>query len=185
MSRAEIIRQLRDYQDRWKNESEIAGRFMDFVASYPDCFERHLQAGHVTGSAWLVDRSSIRVLLTHHKKLDMWVQLGGHADGDSDVFRVAWREAAEESGLEGIVPVSRQIFDLDVHRIPARGAEPEHFHWDVRYAFRAMAGEAYRVSDESHALGWIEINALRSVTQEESMLRMARKWRAGSPAPGR
>ena len=61
----------------------------------------------------------------------------------------------------------------------ARGELPEHFHWDIRYAFRATDSEAYRVSDESHDLAWIEIGALRAVTQEESMLRMARKWRDG------
>ena len=176
MGREEIIQQLRVYQSRWKNESETAERFIDFVSTHPDCFERGLKSGHVTGSAWLVDRAGKRVLLTHHKKLNMWVQLGGHADGDPDVFRVARREALEESGLEGVVPVSDRIFDIDVHQIPARGDEPEHLHWDLRYAFRAAGNDAYRVSEESHDLAWIEIRSLESVTQEESMLRMARKW---------
>lgn len=184
MSREDVIRQLRDYQVRWKNESEAVARFIDFVASHPDCFERGLKTGHVTGSAWVVDRAGTRVLLTHHKKLNMWVQLGGHADGDSDVFRVARREAEEESGLESVVPVSGQIFDIDVHRIPARGDEPEHFHWDIRYAFRAAGSEAYAVSDESHDLAWIEIRDLPSVTREESMLRMARKWLAATGKRG-
>jgi 8-oxo-dGTP pyrophosphatase MutT (NUDIX family) len=146
------------------------------VAGHAECFERKLAIGHVTGSAWLVNRAGTHVLLTHHKKLDMWVQLGGHADGDADVFRVARREAQEESGLEAIEPVSAEIFDIDVHRIPARGTEPEHLHWDLRFAFRAAGGEAYRVSDESHDLAWIEIARLETVTGEESMLRMARKW---------
>ena len=179
MSRAAVIRQLRDYQVRWKNESKTVERFLAFLAAHPDGFERELKIGHVTGSAWVVDRAGTRVLLTHHKKLDMWVQLGGHADGDSDVFRVALREAEEESGLDSLSPVSRRIFDVDVHRIPARGEMPEHLHWDIRYAFRATGSEAYRVSGESHDLRWIEIESLGSVTQEESMLRMARKWRDG------
>ena len=180
MSRAEVLKQLRDYQLRWRSESEVCARFIDFVVNQPDCFERHLPIGHVTGSAWVVNRAGTHVLLTHHKKLNLWVQLGGHADGDADVFRVARREAEEESGLAGLVPVSKAIFDLDVHRIPARGNAPEHFHWDVRYAFRAMGGETYVVSAESHDLGWIEIASLSLVTQEESMLRMARKWVAVS-----
>lgn len=185
MGREEIIRQLRDYQARWKNEAETAERFIDFVSANPDCFGRGLKVGHVTGSAWLVDRAGRRVLLTHHRKLNMWVQLGGHADGDPDVFRVARREAAEESGLEDIAPVCARLFDIDVHRIPARRDEPAHLHWDLRYAFRAAGSEAYRVSDESHDLAWIEIEALKSVTQEESMLRMADKWLAHSSARGR
>lgn len=183
MSRNDIIRQLREYRSRWANESETVERFIGFVFSHPDCFERQLPIGHVTGSAWVVNRAGTHVLLTHHKKLNMWVQLGGHADGDSNVFRVARREAKEESGLEGLVAVFDHIFDVDVHRIPARGDVPEHFHWDLRYAFRATGSEAYRVSEESHALAWVEIQSLPAVTQEESMLRMAAKWLARPPSP--
>ncbi len=173
----EVIRQLREYRSRWENEAETVDRFIDFVAAHPDCFERHLRIGHVTGSAWVVNRAGTHVLLTHHKKLGMWVQLGGHADGDADVFRVARREAEEESGLEGLVPVDGRIFDVDVHRIPGRGEVPEHLHWDIRYAFRATGSEMYRVGDESHDLAWVDIPSMKSVTEEESMLRMAAKWR--------
>lgn len=179
MSRAGVIRQLRDYRARWKNEAETVARFIAFLAAHPDGFARELKIGHVTGSAWVVNRAGTHVLLTHHKKLNLWVQLGGHADGDSDVFRVARREAEEESGLTDLEPVGKDIFDVDVHRIPARGELPEHFHWDIRYAFRATDSEAYRVSAESHDLAWIEIGALGALTQEESMLRMARKWQNG------
>ena len=176
MSREDVIRQLREYRARWAAESETVDRFIDFLVSHPDAFERELAIGHVTGSAWVVDAAGTRVLLTHHKKLGLWVQLGGHADGDTDVFRVARREAEEESGLTSLEPAGDGIFDVDVHRIPARPGEPEHFHWDIRYAFQAAGNESYRVSDESHDLRWIEIGSLESVTREESMLRMARKW---------
>ena len=181
MDRADLIRALRAYGARWPAEAETVRRFVDFLETHPDAFARSLACGHVTGSAWLVDRAGARVLLTHHKKLGIWVQLGGHADGDADVFRVARREAEEESGLADLAPVAADIFDVDVHEIPARGAEPAHLHWDVRYAFRATGREAFRVSDESHALAWIDVAALETVTREESMLRMARKWRAAPP----
>ena len=176
--RESVIRQLREYRTRWENEAGVVARFIDFVATHPDCFERGLKVGHVTGSAWVVNRAGTHVLLTHHKKLGMWVQLGGHADGDSDVFRVARREAEEESGLADLVPVENRIFDVDVHRIPARGEAPEHFHWDIRHAFRAAGSETYRVGEESHDLAWIEIRSLGAVTSEPSMLRMAAKWAA-------
>ena len=180
MGREELLRQLHEYRTRWADEAATVDRFVAFVASHADCFARTLAVGHVTGSAWVVDRTGRRVLLTHHGKLDMWVQLGGHADGDADTFRVALREAEEESGLTGREPVAAGIFDVDVHRIPARGAEPEHFHWDVRYALRALGGEDYRVSAESRDLAWVEIAELGALTREESMLRMARKWMAGA-----
>lgn len=171
-----LILQLMDYRNRWPDESEIATRFIEFLSANPDCFERSLQRGHVTGSAWLVDASGLHVLLTHHKKLNMWIQLGGHADGDGDILRVALREAREESGLSSIEPVSPKIFDIDVHQIPGRPDEPEHLHWDIRYALRATGKEECIPTDETHELRWVEIAHLNRLTQEESMLRMAVKW---------
>lgn len=187
MERKRLICDLQAYSGRWPAESATVARFIDFVAAHPACFERSLAIGHVTGSAWVVDRAGVRVLLTHHKKLNLWVQLGGHADGDGDVLRVARREAEEESGLTGLELVPGGIFDVDVHRIPPGREEPEHFHWDIRHAFRAATTEDFQVSAESHELRWVPIRNLAELTQEESMLRMARKWLARAarqPAAG-
>jgi 8-oxo-dGTP pyrophosphatase MutT (NUDIX family) len=106
----------------------------------------------------------------------MWIQLGGHADGDADVRHVAHREATEESGLVQLVPATEGLFDVDIHAIPARGDEPEHFHYDIRYAFRAMGSDRFTVTEESHDLAWIPVEDLSAYTDEISMHRMARKW---------
>ncbi len=177
MSREKLIGQLSDYLSRWGEEYETVQRFIDFVSSRSDCFERELSVGHVTGSAWVVNKECTHVLLTHHRKLNRWLQLGGHADGDSNTLHVALREVEEESGLERIQPIGDEIFDVDIHRIPARGHEAEHFHYDVRYAVQSLGDDHYKVSDESHDLGWIEIRNLDRVTDEVSMLRMAEKWK--------
>ena len=141
-----------------------------------DVFERSHTVGHFTGSAWLVSADESRVLLTHHRKLDRWLQLGGHADGDADLASVALREAGEESGLGGL-RVERDIFDLDRHRIPARGNEPEHWHYDVRFVVRTNDSEEFVVSDESHDLAWREIASLaEDGTADPSLRRMAGKW---------
>lgn len=150
-------------------------RLRCFVAEYPNCFERSLLIGHVTASAWIWDLERRHVLLTHHGKLDKWLQLGGHADGDPDVLRVALREAQEESGLEGIRPVSEEIFDVDVHPIPARGSEPEHFHYDVRFLLEADRSEVLQITSESKALAWVEVERIRELTSEDSILRMLAK----------
>ncbi len=178
MHRNELIRKLRDYQTEWENESDTVERFIEFVSTNEDCFERKLKESHITGSAWVVSKDGRQVLLTHHKKLNRWFQLGGHADGNSDVLGVAIREAVEESGLERVRPISEKIFDIDIHKIPGRGQEPEHYHYDVRYILKVVGNEEYVVSDESHNLGWIEIEKLSELTEEESMRRMARKWKA-------
>ena len=154
----------------------MVGRYVDFVTNHSDCFQRSLSVGHVTGSAWLVNQAGSHVLLTHHRKLDIWVQLGGHADGHSDVFAVARQEAEEESGIKTFKAVSPAIFDLDIHLIPARKNDPEHYHYDARFAFQTTDSDQFSISDESHDLAWVEIARLGEKTQEDSMLRMADKW---------
>ena len=180
MQRQALVASIAEYGLRYPQEHITVARFAAFVAAQPRCFERSLLEGHVTGSAWLVHPDEQQVLLTHHRKLDIWVQLGGHADGDSDMLRVALREAQEESGLSNIAVVDPHIFDLDVHLIPARSNEPAHYHYDVRYALRVVGNSVtdtcFRVSSESKALAWSTINGLATLTSEASMLRMALKW---------
>ena len=177
MHRARLLELLHRYRPVDAEDAACLARFTAFVESQPGCFERSLQTGHVTGSAWIVNRDGSQVLLTHHRKLDIWVQPGGHADGDPDVAAVAAREALEETGLRGLVTRGSGIFDLDIHSIPARGETPAHEHFDARFAFQATTSEAFRVSAESHALAWVDLNDLEKVTREPSLLRMREKWR--------
>ena len=111
MHRRKLLDHLADYASRHPQESATTSRFIDFVADEPRCFERDCWRGHVTGSAWLMDPDEQALLLTHHRKLDIWVQLGGHSDGDPDTLAVACREAEEESGV-GVEVIGADIFDL-------------------------------------------------------------------------
>jgi 8-oxo-dGTP pyrophosphatase MutT (NUDIX family) len=147
-----------------------------FVRRHPDCFERSCVPGHLTGSAWLLDSAGQRVLLTHHRKLDRWIQLGGHADGQADLLAVALREAREESGIADIRPVSGEIFDLDVHEIPARPDEPAHLHFDIRFLLQVHGDNQFSVSDESHDLAWFTPDELILLDVDEAVRRMCRKW---------
>ena len=168
--------QLAAYAARWPGEAPTVARFAALLDDAEDPFARERLAGHFTASAWLVDRSGTRVLLTHHRKLDRWLQLGGHADGDRDFARVALTEAHEESGLDGLM-VEGDIFDLDAHDIPEHKGVPAHVHYDVRYVVRAGDNEAFVVSDESHALAWRAIASLvDDATADPSLRRMAGKW---------
>ena len=179
MHRRPLLDALDAYARRHPAELATVERFRTFVAAHEDCFERGLaDPGHVTGSAWIVSPEEDAVLLTHHRKLDLWIQLGGHADGHPDPLAVALREGLEESGLPSLLPVDAEVpFDLDIHVIPARRHEPEHEHFDVRYAFRAPQREIV-VSDESHDLAWVPIPDLPTYTRDAGVLRMAEKWRA-------
>jgi 8-oxo-dGTP pyrophosphatase MutT (NUDIX family) len=155
---------------------EVTAQFLQFVDTHPDCCERTCVPGHLTGSAWVVSADGRRTLLLHHRKLDRWLQPGGHADGDTDLARVALREAEEETGLRDLV-VEPAVFDLDRHAIPARGAEPEHWHYDVRFVVRATGSEDFAINEESNALAWREIAEVATDPHtDESVRRMARRW---------
>jgi 8-oxo-dGTP pyrophosphatase MutT (NUDIX family) len=170
---------FRDSLERYMLEhaaEEHATACMHFLNLAERPFDRESREGHFTGSAWLVDVTGERVLLTHHRTLQRWLQLGGHADGDSDLAAVALREACEESGLMGLV-VEPAIFDVDRHWIPERKGEAGHWHYDVRYVVRTGGQENFVVSAESLELAWVRIRDLaEDASVDESLHRMARKW---------
>lgn len=171
-----IVESLAHFGAEYPEQADEAGRFIAFARSGGDVCLRSRLDGHFTASCWLVSADGERVLLTHHRKLQRWLQLGGHADGDTDLARVAWREALEESGLPELV-VERRVFDIDAHIIPARGDEPEHVHWDVRYLVHCRGGEDYAVSAESLALAWVPISEVAE-SADASLRRMARRWQS-------
>ena len=162
------------------DERAARERVVRFVRAEPRCFERELATGHLTGSAWVTSAAADRVVLVHHRKLGRWLQPGGHADGDPDLARVAEREAVEETGLRSIALLTPDIFDLDVHAIPARGAEPEHEHYDVRFRFTADPAEAPVASAESRAVRWLSLDDARRIAPERSVIRMIEKLEADS-----
>lgn len=167
---------LAAYADDNVDATEIAGLFADLVATEANPYSRENAFGHFTGSALVVSADGGRTLLTHHRKLGLWLQPGGHADGDRDLRRVALREAEEETGLTGLT-VEPAIFDLDRHRIPARPGEPEHWHYDVRFLVRAGADERFTVTPESRALRWWPIETVAAADEfDPSLRRMARRW---------
>lgn len=149
-------------------------RLADFCSSERQAFGRNPETGHVTGSAFVLSPDRKSVLLTHHKKLNRWLQLGGHCDGIADVPFVALKEAYEESGLSRIRLLSKQVFDVDIHGIPASTRDCAHLHYDVRYLFQAEAGEI-AASDESHALAWVPLDQLEEVTDSPGVLVLREK----------
>jgi 8-oxo-dGTP pyrophosphatase MutT (NUDIX family) len=173
--RQNLLSLIQQYKNRFPGEVSMPERLEQFVLDNADCFQRSLLIGHVTGSAWILDKDREKTLLTHHRKLNKWLQPGGHADGDSLVSRVAMREAEEESGLEDLNLVSDEIFDIDIHLIPARKNEPEHYHYDCRFLIQCTGDETYTVSDESHDLAWIPLVEIKKYTDEPSILRMVDK----------
>lgn len=184
MHRRPLQRMLEQYLQRYPDERPMAARIVALVEEHSDCFDRTCRPGHVTGSAWVLTPDRRHCLLVHHRKLDRWLQPGGHADGDPDIQRVARREVEEEAGLSHLqlAPETEGLpIDVDVHQIPARYnatgelIEDAHQHHDVRFLFIATAAEPLSVSDESHEVRWFARDEVLQATNEQSVLRMLRK----------
>lgn len=182
MHRRSLLDLLDRYERRHPGERTCVLRIRTLVEGHPDCFERTCRPGHVTASAWIVSHDRSRFLLTHHRKLGRWLQLGGHTDGDGDVPAAALREAREESGLPELAFARNgggvEALDLDVHRIPAIGDESAHEHHDVRFLLVSGPDERLVMSGESVDLRWFDRAEAGAVATEESLARLARKAEA-------
>lgn len=148
-----------------------------FVRNNKQCFERSLLHGHVTGSAWLLNKDQSKVCLTLHRKFNAWVQLGGHADGNHDLLEVALNEAREESGITDIAPVSTDIFDVDIHIVPEFKGVPEHKHYDIRFLLQVQSSESLMISNESIDLAWFSFNDPVFEQCNHSVKSLLHKWR--------
>ncbi len=177
MHRYKLLTLLKDHKPFDTDENRATENTINFINSNSDCFQRENLTGHLTASAWIINRDNSGIILTRHRKLNKWIQCGGHADGESDLAVVALREAAEETGLKSIVLLSSTIFDVDVHAIPAHQQTAEHIHYDIRFLFAADENESLIVSDESIALAWIPLSELANYTSNHSILRMVIKSR--------
>ncbi len=178
MHRRHTLDFLAAHASRRPDQARTVERIRALVEAHDDCLLRSCVPGHVTASAWIVTPDGRRCLLTHHKKLDRWLQLGGHVDGEGRIELAAVREAEEESGLplESLslhrAAGELQLLDVDVHVIPARRDEPEHEHHDLRFLIVANRERPPVVSDESHDVRWFDVTEIGSVTDEPSVLRL-------------
>lgn len=173
--REKLLIGLKRYIPFDSHEKEMVGKVISLIESTPDCFHKNCFPAHITASAWIIDNGLTHLLFTHHKKLNKWLQLGGHADGEENLVNAATREAMEESGLKSVRLAAPDIFDVDVHEIPARKDTPAHYHYDVRYLFKADKDEPLIVSDESHDLKWLDITEVPQYNSDQSILRMLQK----------
>lgn len=167
---------LSEYALKYPDEKEKAVQTINLINNEKDCFERENWSGHFTGSAWIVDDTRSYVLMTHHYQLNMWLQLGGHAEGCLDLLAVALNEAIEESGIINFKTLTPKIFDLDIHNIPIYNGIPAHRHYDVRFIFEADSNpDLIKISEESHDVSWVHINNVSDKNPENSIKRMIEK----------
>ncbi len=177
--RQDILTKLKNYTAHEPREIASLQSALLFIEKNPTCFERSHVAGHVTGSAWILNPARTKALLVHHKKLDMWIQAGGHADGDADILHVARKEVNEETGipLEYLKTLNDgAIFDVDCHIFPAKKEEQAHIYYDIRFLFEADESLKIFVNKESHDVRWFTFDEILRLTPEgNSVRRMVQK----------
>jgi 8-oxo-dGTP pyrophosphatase MutT (NUDIX family) len=176
MDRSSFLAHLDAYAPFDANEVEMRDRMRIFVAENESCFDRDFAPGHITASCWIVNAHRSQALLTWHKRLNRWLQMGGHLESDDrSLLEAALREAREESGLQAIRPLAAALFDLDVHIIPERKSEPAHWHYDVRFLLEADPSEPLVVSVESRDVAWVPLAGIATLNTDASIQRMIAK----------
>ena len=150
---------------------------LTFIDANPDCLTRDNQIAHLTASAWVVNPTRDKVLMVYHNIYDSWSWTGGHADGEADLAAVAYREACEETGIQGLKPLmdgpaSLEIITVDGH--VKRGQYiSSHLHMNLTYLFEASEDQALTVKDDENSdVAWIPCDELETYVSEPWML----KW---------
>lgn len=166
----------------WEDEAEYASILLvkDMLAKYPDIWLQSCEAGHITGSGLILDRVNDKVLLMYHRKLQYWLQMGGHGEDEFDPAQTALREATEESGLIDLKfysdSESPMLIDVDAHIIPARNDKPAHYHLDFRYLFFTQAPEKIqRLTTEAKDLQWYSFSEIPALQLKPATLRLIKK----------
>lgn len=171
----ELLEQLQAYEPYNEQEANDRKVMLRLVAesSQPDVFTRENEVAHFTASSWLVNKAHDKVLMIYHNLYDSWAWTGGHADGERDLLSVAIKEAQEETGAQNIVPVSEEIYSIEILTVDGHVKKgkyvPSHLHLNVTYLLEADEAEVLRVKpDENSGVKWF--------TLEEALEKCTEPW---------
>lgn len=178
MRRRQLLAELERYRPADALEARHHAAIVALVGDMENAFDRaHFAPGHVTASCFIV--ADDKLLLHHHRRLNRWLQMGGHVELDEDPETAALREGREESGLDDLALAADGIFDLDVHVIPAANGEPEHRHFDVRYVAHTASPDAVVIDPgESNDVAWVPLDRAAALMDEAASSRVIQKIRS-------
>ena len=168
-----LIEQIEKFIPFNEQEQKDKELFLKWLNSGVDVFERTNEVAHFTATSWIVNKTRTKVLMAYHNLYQTFAWLGGHADGEKDMLKVAIKEMQEESGVKNFKILSKDIFTLET--LCVRGHEkhgiyvPTHLHLNVTYLFEVDESEQVRIKeDENSAIAWIDVDKIKEVCKSES-----------------
>lgn len=169
MNKRDIIQKLRTFKSFDKFEEEDRLRIIEFLENDDNCFDRSNKSGHITSGALVVSADGM-VLLNHHKRIQMWLQFGGHCDGNEDILESAMREVEEESGIDAshLSLIFADFVNVEVQEIAenTKKNEPKHFHYDINFLILSDTKE-FHISEESSEIKWFTIDEAKRVIDKD------------------
>lgn len=167
----ELIKQIEQYQPYNEQEEQDKEVMLRFLREGEDVFSRKNTIAHFTASAWVISTDRTSILMAYHNLYDSWSWLGGHADGDEDLLRVALKEVKEESGIQEVSPLSKDIYSLEILTVDGHEKKghyvSSHLHMNVTYLLEADKNqEIHKKEDENSAVGWFLIEEAVSKSSE-------------------
>ncbi len=171
MKLLEEIKRYIPYNEQEEKDKEV---MIDFIETSNNILLRRNKMAHFTASSWLVNKERTKILMIFHNIYNAWSWTGGHADGDEDLLQVAIKEAKEETGIEHILPVSEQIFSLEIITVDGhkkRGEYvPSHLHVNITYLLEADERDMLQIkADENSGVKWFEVESVVEASSEPWM----------------
>ena len=169
------IDNLKDNLEKFSpyNEQEEVERkiMLNYIDDFEDTLTRQNQYGHFTSSAFILNKERTKILMIYHNIYKSWAWVGGHSDGDSDLLYVAMKEAKEETGIKNVLPISKDIYSLEIINVNGHEKREKyvgsHLHLNVTYLLEADENEEIHIKeDENSGVKWIPINKILEVSSE-------------------
>ena len=177
MSLKERIENYLPYNIEEQKDKELILKYMDI---FDDVLTRKNEIGHFTSSCWIVNKEKTKVLMVYHNIYDSWSWVGGHADGDDDLLHVSLKEASEETGLKNVIPLSKDIFSLEVLGVDGHMKKEEyistHIHLNITYLLCANENDITHIKeDENSDVKWFELEEAIKASSEPHMKKIYNK----------
>lgn len=177
----DYIKSIQNYKPYNEQESRDKELILSCLNNFSDILTRENTVAHITSSGYIVNKNRDKTLMIFHKIYNSWSWTGGHADGYSDLLKVAIKEAKEETGLKNVIPISEDILSLDVLTVDGHVKKgnyiSSHLHLSVAYLLEADEDEELIINeDETKGVMWIPINEVDKYSTEPYMIEVYKKF---------